>query len=349
MKHFSAMVKARTMEFLRDRGTFFWNLLFPIVLVAGFAFAFSGGEDTLFTVGTLRQDTSAQTDVGVPQAMEDFLDIPQIEVIKYDGQKTADELVELVRQHQLDMAVDFQTREYFINDQSANGPILRRLLAGIQGDSNASAIQFNEQAVSGEPIRYVDWLVPGVIGMNMMFSCLFGVGFVIVRYRKNGVLKRLKATPVSAFSFVSAQMASRLLIVVVTSIVVYTGTNLFLGFTMRGSYLNLLLITMLGVVAMISLGLIFAARIKSEELASGLMNLITFPMIIFSGVFFSLEGTPQILQNAAVIFPLTHFIQGARSIMLEGAGLPQLIPNILYLLGFTGVSLAISSALFKWE
>ncbi|MBI9099888.1 MAG: ABC transporter permease, partial [Spirochaetaceae bacterium] len=95
--------------------------------------------------------------------------------------------------------------------------------------------------------------------------------------------------------------------------------------------------------------LIFAARIKSEELASGLMNLLTFPMIIFSGVFFSLEGTPQIMKTISKVFPLTHFIEGARSIMIDGAGFIEILPNILVLGGMTIVFLVISSALFRWE
>ncbi len=191
--------------------------------------------------------------------------------------------------------------------------------------------------------------MPGIIGMNMMFSCLFGIGFVLVRYRKNGVLKRFKATPVSAINFVSAQAASRLLIVIITSVLVFAGTNAFLGFTMNGSYLNLLLVTTLAIVSMISIGLVFASRLKSEELASGLMNLVTFPMLILSGVFFSLEGTPQILQSVAQILPLTHFVDAARAIMLDGAGFLEVAPNMLYLGVISVVLLFVSSLMFRWE
>lgn len=337
------------MEFVRDRGTFFWNLLFPIVLVFGFAFAFSGDGQTLFTVGV----------IGSPPEDAPFLEIAQIDFVEYDDATAYEEIVERVRRHQLDMVVDYDARRYVINQQSANGPVLERLFlsavspaaatdAGTPpgGPHNAS---FTRERVSGEPIRYVDWVVPGVIGMNMMFSCLFGVGFVIVRYRKNGVLKRLKATPVSAFTFISAQAVSRLVIVVATSIVVYTGTNAFLGFMMNGSYLNLLLLTTAAILCMIAIGLVFAARIKSEELAGGLLNLVTFPMIILSGVFFSLEGSPEIMQRLSRALPLTHFTEGARAVMIEGAGFADIAPNIAFLALLTAVFLAIAAALFKWE
>jgi ABC-2 type transport system permease protein len=185
--------------------------------------------------------------------------------------------------------------------------------------------------------------------MNMMFSCIFGVGWIIVRYRKNGVLKRLKATPVRAIEFVSAQLVSRLYIVLITAAVVFGGSNIFLHFMMQGSYLNLLLITALATVCMISFGLIFAARLRSEELANGLMNLALWPMMAFSGIFFSLEGTPELLQRISRVFPLTHYIEASRAIMLDGAGIVDIMPNIIVLAGLTAVFLLISSLTFKWE
>ena len=118
---------------------------------------------------------------------------------------------------------------------------------------------------------------------------------------------------------------------------------------MQGSYLNLLLVTALATVCMISFGLIFAARLKSEELANGLMNLALWPMMAFSGIFFSLEGTPAILQHISRVFPLTHYIEASRAIMLDGAGLPEIMPNMLVLLGLTALFLVVSALSFKWE
>ena len=319
------------MEFVRDRGTFFWNLLFPIVLVVGFSFAFGNNDEAMFKVGIIGQDTQIESF---------FLQLDAIETISYDI--GLDETLEKLRRHQIDMLIDFESQSYYLNGESSSAELLRAL-------SSSDLKNYSEQEISGEAIRYVDWLVPGVIGMNMLFSCMFGVGFVIVRYRKNGVLKRMKATPVTPLTFISAQMVSRFFIVLITSIVVFTGTNIFLKFVVNGSYFLLILITMMAILCMISFGLIFAARIKSEELASGLMNLLTFPMIIFSGVFFSLEGTPQFMQSVSNFFPLTHFIEGARAIMIDGAGVVQILPNLIVLGGMTIGFLIISSVLFRWE
>lgn len=331
MKKFIALVYARTMEFVRDRGTFFWNLLFPVVLVVGFSFAFSGNDETMFKVGVLGDST---------QLEGSFLELKAIEIIQYDGDPQP--VLEKLRRHQIDMILNFDDNSYYLNNESSSTEVLKSL-------SRSDLAGFSEKEINGKAIRYVDWLVPGIIGMNMLFSCMFGVGFVIVRYRKNGVLKRMKATPVTPLTFISAQMVSRFFIVLITSILVFTGTNLFLHFVVNGSYLLLILLTILAILCMISLGLIFAARLKSEELASGLMNLVTFPMMIFSGVFFSLEGTPRIMQNAAKIFPLTHFIEGARAVMIDGAGLLQILPNIAALGGMTVIFLLIASVFFRWE
>ena len=331
MKKFTAIVYARTMEFVRDRGTLFWNLMFPIVLVIGFSFAFSGNDETMFKIGVIGNETLAEGS---------FLELNAIETIFYEIDK--EETLEKLRRHQVDMIIDFNEKSYYLNKESSATDLLRSL-------GSEDLASFSEKEISGKAIRYVDWLVPGIIGMNMLFSCMFGVGFVIVRYRKNGVLKRMKATPVTPLTFISAQMVSRFFIVLITSIVVFTGTNFFLKFVVNGSYILLILITMLAIFCMISFGLIFAARIKSEELASGLMNLLTFPMIIFSGVFFSLEGTPQFMQTVSKFFPLTHFIEGARLIMIDGAGFVQILPNLVVLGGMTIVFLIIASALFRWE
>lgn len=331
MKKFTAIVYARTMEFVRDRGTFFWNLLFPVVLVAGFSFAFNSSDDALFKVGVAGDKSSFE---------DTFLEMSVIEIIEYDSD--IQDSIEKLRRHQIDMIIDFDTQAYYLNKEASSAELLRTL-------SQKDLSQFTEQEVSGDAVRYVDWLVPGVIGMNMLFSCMFGVGFVIVRYRKNGVLKRMKATPVGPLTFITAQMASRFIIVLLTSIVVFTGTNLFLHFIVNGSYLLLVLITMMGILCMISFGLIFASRLKSEELASGLMNLLTFPMIIFSGVFFSLEGSPQFMQNVSRFFPLTHFIEASRAVMIDGAGFTQILPNLTVLGGMTVLFLGISAFLFRWE
>jgi ABC-type multidrug transport system permease subunit len=248
--------------------------------------------------------------------------------------------IDKVDRHQIDLLLDLSTQRYWVNSTSPKGYLLEQLL---------QPYGFERQSVSGSEIRYVDWVIPGVLGMNIMFSALFGVGFVIVRYRKNGVLKRLKATPLSAFEFISAQIASRLLMIVTVTILVYLGTDLLVDFRMAGSYWLLLMILILGALSMISVGLLVAARMTSEEAASGLLNLISWPMMLLSGVWFSLEGSHPLVQNLALALPLTHMVDAARAVMIEGAGLQDVAFPLFALFLFTLCFVTIGSKSFRWE
>ena len=339
MGKFLAVFVARNLEFFRDRSTLIFNLVFPVVLIFGFAYAFPGGGGTTFKVGTIGSPPAAGSAADVA-----FLHYKHIQFVPYDSLRAP---LDRLAHHQLDMVLDFEGLEYYVNEASSNGYVLERMLAP-EGRAPAAAI-FAKKTVSGAPIRYVDWFIPGIIGINIMFGSLSGVGFVIVRYRRNGVLKRFKATPLSAFEFVSAQVLSRFFIVAFLSLVIFAGTDLALHFRMAGSWALLALVNALAILCMIALGLVFSSRIKSEEVAGGIMNLITWPMMIFSGVFFSLEGTPRAMQVASRAFPITYYIEASRAIMLDGAGLAKVAGDIGVLAAMTLVFLAAAATLFKWE
>jgi ABC-type multidrug transport system permease subunit len=250
------------------------------------------------------------------------------------------------------MVMDFSKGDYYVNESSSNGYVLERMLSGGADTGNTATPErahFVKKTVTGKPIRYVDWFIPGVIGINILFGSLSGVGFVIVRYRRNGVLKRFKATPLRAFEFVSAQVLSRFFIVAFVSAFIFLGTDLVLHFRMAGSWTLLALVNALAILCMIALGLVFSSRIKSEEVAGGIMNLITWPMMILSGVFFSLEGTPRAMQVASRAFPITYYIEASRAIMLDGAGLAAVAGDLGVLAGMTLVFLGTAAALFRWE
>jgi ABC-2 type transport system permease protein len=342
MKRFWSVFVARNLEFFRDKSTLIWNLALPVMLIFGFAFAFPGGGGTSFKVGTVGEAPASGSAADVA-----FLHYKYLQFVPYGSLQVP---LDRLAHHQIDMVIDFSRGEYYVNDSSSNGYVLERMLKPAGTESSAGgAFSFAKRTVSGAPIRYVDWFVPGLIGINILFGSLSGVGFVIVRYRRNGVLKRFKATPLSPLEFVGAQVLSRFFIIIVMSGLVFVGTDLFLHFRMAGSWLLLLLVNALAILCMIALGLVFSSRIKSEEVAGGLMNLITWPMMIFSGVFFSLEGTPALMRAASRIFPITYYIEASRAIMLDGAGIAQVAGDLGVLAAMTIAFLAAAAALFRWE
>lgn len=332
LRRFIAVFRARNTEFFRDRAAWGWNILFPVLVVVGFAYAFSGDSLELYKVGVHGGSSAGREAAFFKVRYIQFIPVEELE-----------EAITKVERHQLDMLFDMSREWYWVNDSSPRGYILERVLAG-SGES-----RFLRQAVSGEQIRYVDWVIPGVMGMNMMFSALFGVGYVIVRYRKNGVLKRLRATPLTAFEFLAAQVMSRLWLIVSIVILVYLSTDLVVDFRMYGSYADLLVVLVLGTVTLISLGLTIAARISNEELANGLLNLISWPMLFLSGVWFSIEGLHPYIQKFALILPLTHVTEAARAIMIDGAELMAISDHLLALMAMTVLFLAIGSYTFRWE
>ncbi|MBA6232452.1 MULTISPECIES: ABC transporter permease [unclassified Colwellia] len=329
LKRFFAVVKARNIEFFRDRSSLGWNLLFPILMLAGLSFVFSGDGKAVYKVGV----------VNIGSVQSTFMETRYVDFIDYQDKVLATQKLE---QHAIDFLVDFNEKNYWVSQGSPNSYLVEKIFIGQHND-------FQRLETYGKKIRYVDWVLPGILGMNMMFSCLFGVGYVIVRYRKNAVLKRLKATPLSAFEFVSAQLVSRIFIVMFMSSVVYIGCNLFFDFYMLGSYFDLFMIAILGAVSLISLGLLVASRSKSEELIGGLLNLTSWPMMLLSGVWFSLEGAPNAVKVLADFLPLTHLVAGARKVITEGATLADISYHVMALLIMSTIFLALGSYLFSWN
>jgi ABC-type multidrug transport system permease subunit len=184
--------------------------------------------------------------------------------------------------------------------------------------------------------------------MNIMFSSLFGVGYVIVRYRRSGVLKRLKATPVTAFEYLTAQLVSRVLILLATTFVVWFGCDLLFSFNMQGSYFDAFVVFLAGSVCLVCLGLVVACRGTSEELANGFINFISWPMMFLSGVWFSIEGASSWVQNVAKVLPLTHFLSAVRKIINDGATLSDVSVEIFILCVMSLLFLSIGSLLFSW-
>ncbi len=331
LKRFLAIFKARNHEFWRDRASLSWNLAFPLLLIFGFTFIFSGDGKSELKIGVVAQS--------LPKTLES---IKYTDFILYQPNTyQKDEILKKVSHHQIDLLLDPASQFYWVNSTSPKGYLAEQLVV-------AKFPKAQSQTIEGRAINYVDWVIPGILGMNIMFSCLFGVGYVIVRYRKSGVLKRLKATPITSFEFVAAQIASRFIIVVTISSVIFLATWFLIDFAVLGSLLTLLIILCLGTLSLIALGLLIAARSSSEELTGGLLNFASWPMMFLSGVWFSLEGAPKTIVIMADFLPLTHLVQAARKVMTEGATLYEVQYHILLLIIMSVIFFIGAGVSFSW-
>jgi len=346
LKRMWTMFAARNREFFRDRAAFGWNFLFPFLLVAGFAIIFGGKEYREYTVGVFP--------VAEAQPSVEILDIPdgfrQMQYIRFVGFKNEKQALDKLQLHKIDMVLRTggQTYRYWVNESSPRGDILEKVFHGTLMPDTVKQLA-SKGSIQGFTPRYIDWFFPGILAMNMMFSALWGVGYVVVRYRKNGVLKRLKATPLTAFEYLSAQMLSRIFLLMFTLTVVWFGCDLVFSFQNQGSFLDIFVVFFIGSLSLTSLGLVIAARGTSEEFATGLLNFITWPMMFLSEVWFSLEGAPGWVQSVAQVFPLTHLLKAVRKIMNEGVGLMDVGFEMMIMMTMGLVCLAAGAYLFRWN
>lgn len=366
MRAFLALLVARNREFLRDRATLAWNFMFPFVAVAAIGVIFSGSGRDFYKVGIYgappavlaaaahngagpagdgahsAAPVAAPAADGLPAAVRAFLHTRHVQFIPVADLAVAQDKV---RHHQYDLLLDAQNgTRYWVNPSNPKGYFLERVLWGADNPGHIP-----RETIEGREIRYIDWLLPGVLSMNIMFSCLWGVGYVVVRYRKGLILRRLKASPINAVQFICSQIASRLILVLFVTAVLYFGLDLLLDFYQAGSLLDLFVVFALGAVCLIALGVLVASRTSNQELAGGLLNLATWPMMFLSGVWFSLEGSPHWLMVLAQALPLTHVIDAARAIVVDGASLAAVWPQLAWLTAMTGAFLFGAALLFRWE
>ena len=346
LKRFWTLLKARNREFFRDRAAFGWNFLFPFLIVAGFGVIFGGQSYTEYKIGLFPHP---ETQVRLDQ-IEIPADFRNMRYLKFIGFPTEAAGLDKLKHHKIDFLLKSgqPPYEYYVSDESPKGYVLEQMFKASLVPPETQ-MPTEKKEIKASAIRYIDWLFPGILAMNMMFSALWGVGYVVVRYRKNGVLKRLKVTPLTAFEYLSAQALSRIFLLMFTLTVVWTGCDLIFSFTVLGSYFDLFLVFTLGSLSLTALGLVLASRGTSEEFTTGILNFISWPMMFLSEVWFSLEGAPQWVKSAAQIFPLTHLLSAARKVMHDGAGLAEISLELIVLSLMTFVFLAIGASMFSWN
>lgn len=327
MKAFIALIHARNIEFIRDRAALGWSLLFPMLLTIAIALLFQNNDAEIYKVGVLGKATSAMV----------LSDIRYVQFIDYENKATA---YSRISKHQLDMLISDEG--YATNPENKNGYILEQLLL-------AKAPEMKNIQVPGRTYSHVEWYLPGILGMNIMFSSLYGVGYVVVRYRRTGVLKRMQVTPLSPWHFLYSQLFSRLITTLFSSSLIFMTLAVLFDVYVEGSLLLLLLSTALGTAAMISISLMITSRIRSDELSNGMLNFVSWPMMFLSGIWFSLEGSAPWVTFIADCLPLTHMNNINRSIISSGASFSSLYSELTILVAITVVCMSIAHFRFRWE
>lgn len=334
----------RFREFIREPEAVFWTFLFPILLATGLGIAF-------------RNRPPEKPHIAMVRGVEGFESLRLS--LSPDSTFIIDVLDDSAARRALRTAVvalvvvphRADSIEYRFDPARSEARTTRLLLdAAIQkAAGRRDPVRFAETRISEKGSRYIDFVVPGLLGMNLMGSGIWGIAFSIVTARNKRLLKRLMATPMSRTHYLLSYLLSRLVFLVVEVVSLVGFAALIFGVPLRGSLVTLALISLIASVAFGALGLLISSRARTTEGVSGITNLVMLPMWVFSGVFFASSNFPNAVQPFIRALPLTAVNDALRANMLEGATLVQVMPQlgIVLLWGFGAFIAALK--LFRWR
>lgn len=336
---------SRFREFLREPEAVFWVFAFPVMLscALGLAFRNQGTPDVL--VGVLQGDTPA---AGGPDVAATLGAVPGVRSRIVD-RAAADVALRNGAIHVLVVPGGPVTYEY---DPSRPESRVARFVvddALQKAAGRVPAVAVTERLVTVPGSRYIDWVVPGLLGMNIMGTGMWSVAFAVVQARVRKLLKRLVATPMRRRDYLLSHMASRLIFLVLEVGVLLGFALLVFGVPINGSWLLLAALCLLGALSFSGLGLLVASRAQTVEGVSGLMNLVMVPMWVFSGVFFASENFPAVMQPFIALLPLTALNQALRAVMIDGSGAQALGPQVAVLMAWMLVSVSVALKAFRWR
>lgn len=328
----------RFREYLREPEALFWVFLFPILLAAGLGLAFRNRPAEVLRVA------AADSRLANSLRQEKLLDVQSLDTLTARAALRAGK-VALVAELGKGRIV------YEYDDTNPEGRTARMLVdRALQKAAGRVDPVPTEDRLMREPgSRYIDFLLPGLLGMNLMGSSIWGLAFGVVDARRKKLLKRLIATPMPRHEYLVSFLLSRLVMLVVeVAILLGFGVQVF-HVPVRGSPGSLAVLCVLGSLAFSSLGLLIASRVRTIEAVSGLTNAVMMPMWILSGVFFSAQRFPDLLRPVIRALPLTAIIDALRANMLQGAGLGELWPEMAVLGAWLLVCFSLAVKLFRWR
>jgi len=339
---FLALVVARVREFGREPAAIFWVYIFPLILVVALGAAFRNRPVGPFHIAVAAGSRS--------DAIQSALtDDDRLESAVF----AEDEARLRLRTGRVDLVIvaNDSGYEYLFDPTQANSVLARETADSVlqRAAGREDVVSVEDHPVDEPGGRYIDFLVPGLVGLGLLGGGLWGVGFAIVDMRIRKLLKRYLATPMKRSHFLAAVMVSRLLFTIPEVLLVLLFAHLLFGVTSQGSYLSVAVLILLGAFQFAGVGLLVASRAQTIETVSGLMNAVMLPMWIGTGLFFSIERFPAFVQPILKLLPLTPLIAALRGVMLEGASLVALGPEIVLIVLWGAVTFVVALRIFRWN
>jgi len=350
-----ALFLASVRMFVRNRAAVFFSLFLPLIIMLIFGVLNFEGTTTI-QLGVV-DEARNQASQGLVSAIGK---VESFEITTGDRATT----MAALKKGDLDLAViipadwgvdrNYPTlKAYAATSAQQNAQMGALILNSIvlrsfAGSTDLPATMVSVEQVTARDLGYIDFLVPGIVGMTVMQLGLFGVAFGFVHLKRTGALRRLFATPTSPAYFLGAQVASRLIIAFVQVVILF-GIGIWFGLQMFGDYLSLAAIVLLGSMIFLAVGFSIAGWAKNEDQAAPVANLISLPMMFLSGVFFPAERFPDVLQPFIRALPLTALNDALRGVMIDGAGLAAVARPMAIVCAWGFLSFAVSLKLFRWR
>ncbi len=330
---------ARLREFVREPEALFWAFLFPIVMSLMLAVAFPGRS------GAVRVGVVAGPESAAVRGILESAPGVTVRDIPAAGEEQA------IREGQVDVIVVPATPPVYRFDPARQESRTARLVvdeALTRAAGRVDPWSAREEPVDVPGSRYIDWLIPGILGMNIMSTGMWGVGFSIVQMRLRKLLKLLVSSPMRKADYLLSQMLARLVFLAPEAAVPLGFGVLALGMPMRGSLAATVVVCVAGALSVAALGLLTASRPRTLEAISGILNLVMLPMWVLSGVFFSTANFPDALQPIIQALPLTALNDALRAVVLEGAPLTAVGGELALLAVWGLVPFAVALRIFRW-
>ena len=343
--------------FVRNRAALFFSLFVPLLIMLIFGVLNFGGSTTVSLgvadeadnqashalVAALGQTTAFEVQAGARDA--ELAELEQghrdLVLVIPDGYELAPPTADSSK------LVAYSNRAK--PEQAQVGGLILNAVVGqlIAGGGSAGPL-VSIEALPGRTFGYIDFLVPGILGLTLMQLGLFSVAFGFVQLKRTGALRRLFATPTSPAYFLAAQVTSRL-IIGLTQVFVLLGIGLWFGLHLVGSIVLLVAVSLLGSIIFLALGFAIAGWAKNEDQAAPVANLVSLPMTFLSGVFFSRDAMPAFLRTITDYLPLTYLNHALRAVVNDGAGVTQIGGDLLGLAVWAVIAFVVAVRLFRWE
>lgn len=332
---------ARIREFVREPEALFWAFIFPIVMSLALAIAFPSTADNPVLVGVAPGEGSAALRAALTRAAGLVLkDVPP------------DDEARALREGEVQLVVRATTPPTYVFDPARSESRTARLvvddvLKTAAGREDPWSARQEPLAIAGS--RYIDWLIPALIGINVMGNSIWGIGFSIVQARLRKLLKRMVASPMRKSEFLLAQILARMLFLAPEVAAPLLFGVLAFGLPVHGSLAAIIVVSIVGALGFGGVGLLLASRARTIEAISGLANFVMLPMWILSGVFFSSANFPDAAQPFIHALPLTALIDALRAVILEGATLGDVRSELQLMAVWAIVPFAIALRIFRWR